>query len=359
MGLLAFLFFISHGVLVHAFDWQGHRGARGLVPENTIEAMEEALKYPVTTLELDVVVSADHKLIVSHDPYVEPEICNVAQRKNIYKLSAAAVSAFDCGSRSLEKFPDQKKQAGHKPLLEKLILGVEEKLKNDNRTPVSYNVEIKSTPEAEKAGAQPGYEKFSDLTVETLLKNLLKERFTIQSFDPRVLKYIHAKYPQIKLSALYPDGVTPQEVLKLLGFTPNVFSPAYQTLTPQQVAFIHSLGSTVIPWTVNTAAEMRALIAMGVDGIITDYPNLITAVKDSSCPSKQHYFQRKCITVPSHSTPIETNPGWVCNPGYVQKRNSCIKIKIPDNSHLLEDGKTWVCDPGFERYRGLCNKSSF
>ena len=95
---------------------------------------------------------------------------------------------------------------------------------------------------------------------------------------------------------------------------------------------------------------------MNVDGIITDYPNLISLVGVKKCDSKSHYFEGKCVQLPKHAIPSDSNPGWVCAPRYVQKRSACIKIKLPPHAEFLEDGKTWVCQSGYERYRGTCKK---
>src|SRR5688500_18409587 len=108
MQILLFLLLIScHFVL--AFDWQGHRGDRGLYTENTIGSMHEALKYAVTTLELDVVISKDHKVVVSHDPWLEPKICVTKKPLSIYQLNYDQIMKIDCGSKPHPDFPEQQK----------------------------------------------------------------------------------------------------------------------------------------------------------------------------------------------------------------------------------------------------------
>lgn len=272
-----------------AFDWQGHRGARGLYPENTIGAMEVALRYPVTTLELDVVISKDLEVVVSHEPWMSPEICQHPQKKtlrdrdfNLFKMTYKEIEAFDCGSLGHPRFPEQRKVAERKPTLKKLLEVIEEKLRREKRT-VLYSIEIKSTPEDEKEGFQPDVPRFSDLVMKSILQKLPVDRFMIQSFDWRVLRYLHEKYPKIKLVALTegPFEVAPN--LKELGFMPIVFSPEHTHLTKQKVQELHREKVLVIPWTVNETRDMKVLMEMGVDGIITDYP-------DRLIPAAGHRF---------------------------------------------------------------------
>lgn len=348
---------------VWAIDWQGHRGARGLYPENTIGAMAEALKYPVTTLELDVVVSKDHKIIVSHEPWMSEEICMDPEGKrvkdyqyNIYKLTVEEIVKFDCGTLPHPRFPEQKKISVGKPTLEKLLEVTEARLKELNRSEIPYNIEIKSTLEDEKKGFQPPYKEFSDLVITRLKELLPLKKFTIQSFDWRVLKYIHEKYPDVRLVALTEHAFDPETAIKELGFSPYVFSPYFKDLSEEKVKKLHALNSKVIPWTVNTVEEMRDVKKMGVDGIITDYPNRISKALESFCQKGMTHFDGKCVKIPPHAVPSTTNPGWSCKSGYMQKRSRCIKINLPPHSHLNEDGKNWSCNEGYKPYRGTCKK---
>lgn len=357
------LIFLIIPLSAFAIDWQGHRGARGLYPENTIGSMKEALKYPVTTLELDVVITQDKQIIVSHEPWMNPDICFHPERKdfkvrefNLYKMDYEQILLFDCGSKKYQRFPNQVKVVVGKPLLKTLIDEIEMQLKKLDRK-VNYNIEIKSTLEDEKKGFQPEYKEMSDLVVKLLLEKLPLERFSLQSFDWRVLKYIHTKYPEISLVALQEEKMKPEEVLKSLGFEPAVYSPYFKNLNKEAVASFHAKGIKVIPWTVNSVPEMEGLISLGVDGIITDYPNIIEKVQNKNCRSGENLFEGKCISVPTHALPANHSPGWRCKSGFMQKRNHCVKIKLPTHSRLLDNGKTWVCKDGYERYRSTCRKS--
>jgi len=347
------LFLIS--LQAYSFDWQGHRGARGLYPENTIGAMKEALKYPVTTLELDVVISKDLEVVVSHQPWINPEIC-VSEKQNIFTLNYSDIVGIDCGSKFFARFPKQQKVSESKPRLLALIQETERTLKRLEGRVVAYSVEIKSSVDGEKQKLQPDYKTFSDLVVKILKDSLPVSRFMIQSFDWRVLNYIHEKHPEISLVALKKGSYKKETVLVGLDFVPKVFSPYYKDLSEQDMAYFHKMGMKVIPWTINTVKEIQDIKDMGVDGIITDYPQLIMEIDQKHCRGKKHLFQGKCITYPKHAIPSHLNPGWSCGPGYTIKRDSCIKIRVPTHSVLGADGKTWYCKKGYVRYRSKCKK---
>lgn len=268
-----------------AFDWQGHRGARGLYPENSIGAMKEALKYPITTLELDVVVSADGEVVVSHEPWMSAEICLDPKGKpvkektvNLYKLTYSEIQKYDCGSKKHPRFPLQKNVKTEKPLL-RTLLRESEKAIADAKLKIDYNIEIKSTPEDEREGFQPSVAEFSDKVIREIAAVVDMSRVTVQSFDWRVLKYIKLNHPNVKTVALIEESYRPEQIFKMLGFKPTVFSPDYKLLKADHVKYFQSQGVKVIPWTVNDVADMVKVKALGVDGIITDYPDRIGQVK--------------------------------------------------------------------------------
>ncbi len=267
------------------FDWQGHRGARGLLPENTIPAFRKALDLGVTTLELDVVVSKDKQVVVSHEPFFSADICTDPAGKpiakgdeksrNLYTYTYAEIQAYDCGSRGNPRFPEQQPQKVHKPLLGEVIRSMEAYRQEKNLPPFGYNIEIKSTPAGDNV-YHPGVTEFSDLVYRVITEQLSPDRFTLQCFDFRVLRYWHEKYPAVTLVALVENMRGVEKNLADLGFTPAVYSPYYQLLTGKSaVDKIQGLGMKVIPWTVNDPEDMRRLKAWGVDGIITDYPDRI------------------------------------------------------------------------------------
>lgn len=259
-----------------AFDWQAHRGYRGHYPENTILAMQEALKLPISTLEFDVVISKDHQIVVSHEPWMSEQICLGAKGKefNLYKMNYQEIAKFDCGSKAHPKFKKQNKVIAHKPKMSDLLKVIEEQIRKNNRK-LFYSIEIKSTIEDENAGYQPTVELFTDLVINEIEKNLAHDRYCIQSFDWRVLDYLSIKYPKVQRVALIENKYEVKTVLKKLKKIPQVFSPYFKHLTKTDVDYLHSQNIKVIPWTVNTAKEIEEVKKLGVDGLITDYPNLI------------------------------------------------------------------------------------
>ena len=228
------------------FDIQGHRGARGLKPENTILAFLTALDTGVTTLEMDVVITRDKQVVVSHEPWMSAVICNDAsgnpitekqeKKYNLYRMTYEEVKQFDCGSRGNVKFPDQEKIKSAKPLLRDVMVAVENHIKNFSRYEVDYNIEIKSEKELD-GKFQPSPQEFSDLVYHLIDEYLPLDRVVIQSFDFRVLKYWHETYPEVRLSALVDNLKTIDENIMALGFTPSVYSPDYKLLSRDEVPF--------------------------------------------------------------------------------------------------------------------------
>ena len=273
------------------FDIQGHRGARGLMPENTIPAFLMALDSGVTTIELDLAVTKDHKLVVSHEPWMNHLICldpagnpidSVrGMQAGIFQMTYDEVRNWDCGSKGNIRFPEQQKFKIAKPLLVDVIAAVEAHIKSYSRYEVDYNIEIKSDSRGDNV-FHPTPQEFSDLVINTLNAYLPMQRVIIQSFDFRVLQYIHKQYPTIKLAALVENKKSIDANLKELGFIPDIYSPDWKLLTAEKVKYLHSKRMDtvrsekrlrVIPWTVNQEKDMKTLKKMGVDGLITDYPN--------------------------------------------------------------------------------------
>ena len=267
------------------FDAQGHRGCRGLMPENTIPAMYKAIDLGVTTLEMDVVVSADGKIIVSHDPYMNAEISTNPegryiqagdQRKHIiYQMTAAEVQRWDVGLKPHPKFPRQEKLKAVKPLLSDLIDSVEAYVKRNGKPAVRYNIETKCNPSTDNLN-HPDPERFVTLLMEVIREKKISKRVTIQSFDKRTLQVLHRTYPRIKASFLIDanNRSTPEMLIEELGFKPSTISPAFQLVTADYVQTCHRLKVKVLPWTVNDRETILRLKKLGVDGIISDYPDL-------------------------------------------------------------------------------------
>lgn len=267
------------------FDWQGHRGARGLAPENSVAAFLRALEYPeITTLELDVAISADSQVVVSHEPWMSETICThpdgraveevEAKSLNLHRMRYEEIQGFDCGQRGHVRFPEQQKQATVKPLLRDVIAATDAYCKKYRRPLPRFNIEIKSEPEWDGIYT-PAPDEFARLVLAEIDAAGIRNRTCIQSFDKRALQAVQRLAPKLTLALLIEDADGVGAQLEALGFKPAVYSPYYQLVTAHLVQAVHEAGMRIIPWTVNETETMKSLIALGVDGIITDYPNRI------------------------------------------------------------------------------------
>jgi glycerophosphoryl diester phosphodiesterase len=269
------------------FDKQGHRGCRGLMPENTVPAMLYALGTSVTTLEMDVVITKDKKVILSHEPWFGQEITTKPdgtymgereERKfNIFWMTYEQTKTFDVGLKPHPRFPRQQKMKVTKPLLSEVIDSVNTYMMTRRRPFPQYNIETKSSIDSTFDGVfQPKPEEFVELLMAVIREKQIEDFVTIQSFDFRTLRYLHKKYPAIRTAMLIEDfdKRTLEEQLNSLGFIPTVYSPAYQLVNENLLKKCHAKNIKVIPWTVNDKATIESLKAMGVDGIISDYPDL-------------------------------------------------------------------------------------
>jgi glycerophosphoryl diester phosphodiesterase len=194
------------------------------------------------------------------------------KKLNIFRMTYDEVSRFDCGSKGNEKFPEQEKIKLSKPLLKDVILAIENHIRNYTQYEVDYNIEIKCTPEGDNK-FHPAPEEFSELAFNLIDEYLPWERVVIQSFDFRVLKYWHEKHPEVRLAALVENKKSVNANLTELGFTPSVYSPYFQLISKDDIQYLKQKKIRVIPWTVNEIADIQKMREMGVDGLITDYPN--------------------------------------------------------------------------------------
>ena len=266
-------------------DYQAHRGGRGLMPENTIAAMLAVMdNEKVSTLEMDLAITKDKLVVVSHDPILNPLIttkpdgtyikADEINKNIIYQMNYADLEKYDVGLKPHPGFKGQKKLAASIPTLASLIDSVELKGASIGRK-MNYNIEIKSV-DGKDGIEHPNPNEFVEWVVATLKKKNMLKRTSIQSFDLRPLRVLHEKYPTIKTSYLVfgSECADAEKEIALLGFTPTIYSPEYKYVNKAMIDYCHQKNIQVIPWTVNTKEEMNALIALKVDGIITDYPNL-------------------------------------------------------------------------------------
>jgi glycerophosphoryl diester phosphodiesterase len=271
--------------LTPEFDIQGHRGCRGLMPENTIPAMQHALTLGVTTLEMDVVITKDGVPILSHEPFFNHEITTLAngdtvaatneKQYNIYHMNFDATQAFDVGKKFHPRFPKQQKMAVAKPALAAVFDAVKA-YQLVNKLPFPFfNIETKCMPLTDGV-FHPEPAVFVESIIKVVKEKGMLPYITLQSFDIRTLQYAHRHYPQVPTVLLIEDydKRTLNEQLKTLGFLPAVYSPHYSLVNLQLVTDLRAKGIKLIPWTVNDKLAIQQLKSMGVDGIITDYPNL-------------------------------------------------------------------------------------
>lgn len=270
------------------FSMQGHRGCRGLLPENTIPAFLKAVELGVTTLEMDVVITKDKKVVVSHESWMNHEICHDKNGNeidksneklfNIFQMAYEEVKQFDCGTKPHQRFPLQKKMKAVKPLLEDVIDSVELFISENKLPRVFYNIELKTEKDGEGI-FHPTVEEFCRLVVEVLDKKNMLHHINLQSFDLKILQHLHINFSQIKLALLVENTKSADENLLALGFAPAIYSPYYLFVNKNLVTFCRNKEMKLIPWTVNETKDMQKLIELGVDGIITDYPDRLVNVR--------------------------------------------------------------------------------
>ncbi len=296
---------------VWAFDFQGHRGARGLLPENTLPAFAKALDLGVTTLELDLAVTADGVVVVSHDPRLSPALARTADGKwlegtgpAIWKLKSGELRSFDVGRidpdhRYADRFPDQQAIDGTRiPTLKQVFDLVRERRARH----VRFNIETKIRPD--RPGNTPPPKVFAKAVVDLLRAENMTDRTAVQSFDWRTLAEVQKLAPEIPtvylsaqqrwLDNIMAGQVGPSpwtaghDVDKHGGSLPRlvkaaggaVWSPYWRDLSAPELKEAQALGLSVVVWTVNDSGDMEDLIDMGVDGIITDYPDRLRAILD-------------------------------------------------------------------------------
>lgn len=267
------------------FDLQGHRGARGLLPENTIPSFLKALEYDVMTLEMDVVISKDKQVIVSHEGWFSSEICTKPNGDSIsteegkslliYNMDYAEIKQYDCGKKGNARFPEQKPMPTHKPTFNEVVKAVQAYEKANNIQPIRYNIEIKSELGKDSI-LQPEPKEFTQLLYDELKRLNVLELCTVQSFDVRPLQVLHALDSTATIALLVYDenGGDFDKNIAALGFTPPIYSPYFVLVNEELIKKTRAKGMKVVPWTVNTKEAMKHMIEVGVDGLITDYPNL-------------------------------------------------------------------------------------
>jgi len=243
----------------------GHRGARAVLPENTLPAFEYAIDAGADAIEMDVNVTRDDVLVISHDPVLNPEICRGPGGSHIIReLTFSELRAWDCGSLVNPQFPRQKPVPGAR------IPALDEVLALAGRGSFLFNIEVKSFPDRPELTPPPS--RFAELLLQSIDRHHLHSRVIVQSFDFRILIAMKQLAADIRLAALYEDERLGDFVSVARSAGAGIIAPHKVMVTPARVAAAHAVNLPVISWTANTELEWSALIAAGVDGIITDDP---------------------------------------------------------------------------------------
>jgi len=251
-------------ILVH-----GHRGARAIYPENTIPAFEYAIKIGADVLEMDVAVTKDNVLVISHDPHINPEICKGPHPGvAIHELTLAELHGYDCGALKNPHFPKQQPVPGTR------IPTLDEVLNLSRGNDVQFNIETKSFPDHPELTPTP--DVFARMLLDVIRKHQLDSRVIVQSFDFRTLHAMKRLAPNIRLSALWEGDARPFVDIARDGEA-GIISPLFKLVTPQHVKSAHDAKIQVVPWTADTPTDWQMLIDAGVDAIITDDPAALIA----------------------------------------------------------------------------------
>ena len=252
-------------ILVH-----GHRGARARRPENTIPAFEYAIAQGVDALEMDMSVTRDNVIVISHDPVLRPPVCTgPSESAVIRELTLAQVRQWDCGAVRNPRFPLQQPVPGTRmPTLDEVFQLAPQGTFN-------YNIETKSFPDQPRYTPPPG--EFARMVLGKIRQYKLEKRIILQSFDFRTLVAMRRLAPEIRLSALTESDPREFPLIAADAAHAEIVSPEFHLVTPAKVEAAHKAGIQVVPWTAGTAADWDRLIAARVDGIITDDPAALIA----------------------------------------------------------------------------------
>ncbi len=309
--IAALLVLTSAPAMAQSFDLQGHRGARGLAPENTLAGFRKTLEIGVTTIETDLALTRDGVLVLAHDPRLNPDLARGPDGKwltswgpPIRSLSKSELDTYDVGrlnpeGRYAKQWPQQVAVDGERMPTWQALVALTRSMGRDT---VRFNIETKLTPDRPDETADP--RTFARAVVEAIRAEGVAARTTVQSFDWRTLVEVKTLAPEIAIACLTIEsggmdtvrrtstpspwhagldlgaqGGSLPKLVKAAGC--GTWSMFWRNLTPELVKEAKALGLTVVPWTVNDPAEMGRLIDMGVDGIITDYPDRLRQVMSS------------------------------------------------------------------------------
>ena len=277
IGNIAFALLLS-SLPAMAIDLQGHRGARGHLPENTLPAFALAVSLGVTTLELDVGVTRDGVVVVHHDRTLNPDVARGpdgqwvrAPAPTLHSLTFEELQRYDVGrlrpgSEYASRFPHQKPRDGTRIPRLGDVLAISPSIR--------FNIETKLVPDAPGDTLPP--EPFARALIAEVRKAGVEKRTTIQSFDYRTLKVVEREAPEIATAYLTARRHS-AEPEKVHAQGAKIWSPEFSVLNAEVVNKAKALGMKIVPWTVNEPVDIARVLALGVDGIISDYPDRVLA----------------------------------------------------------------------------------
>jgi len=262
---------------------QAHRGDRGYFPENTLPAFYSAIDKGADVIELDLVISKDKKVVVSHDTFLHsayiswpngnPVTKDEEKKSNLYQMTYDSIRSFDAGFRTNPSFPHQKSLKSYKPLFSEMIDSIENYIVKNKKQRIRYNIEIKSGV-GDYGIKQPQPEEFVDLVLKVIQEKKIEKYCNVQSFDPQILNALHKKAPKIVIAILTGDKGLDKNLAKL-NFKPQIYAPHYGLVNSALIDSVRTKNMKIIPWTVNENKDIESMISLKVDGIITDYPNRV------------------------------------------------------------------------------------
>ncbi|MGI4760088.1 MAG: glycerophosphodiester phosphodiesterase family protein [Janthinobacterium lividum] len=273
----------------HRPEVHGHRGCRGLLPENTLPAFLHALALGVDVLEMDVIISADQQVVVSHEPWLsarlgrgpagERIVPSQERSHNLYQLPYATIRSCVVGEWPHPNFPAQLASPSYRPLLREVLQATKAACQRLGRPPVGYSIEVKSTPAGDNT-FHPAPEAFTELVLAEIHAATVQPRTTLLSFDPRILQVARQVAPTQRLCLLSEIDVPVASLFEQLGFVPEVFGPDYHLLSRGRVEALAVAypNLCLVPWTVNRETDLRLLLEWGVAGITTDYPDRLLSL---------------------------------------------------------------------------------
>jgi glycerophosphoryl diester phosphodiesterase len=267
-------------------DVQGHRGCRGLMPENSLPAFQKALELKVNTLEMDLVVSQDEMVVVSHEPFFREGIAispkgdtigpDSHERYNMFKMPYSDIKRYVIGTVPDPNHPNRENIKTYKPLFRRVVLNTQDYAHSMEQEEPFYNIEIKRHPDYDGI-FHPTVVRYVELVLAEVKELGIEEKVIIQSFDLETLRITKTQNPLLPIALLIENEQSAQENIEALGFKPAIYSCYHKSLTTEAVKYCHDKGVKVIPWTVNEQKDIDAMFALGVDGIISDYPDRVIA----------------------------------------------------------------------------------